>query len=64
MDRADFSPALFSSQIDEDERQAMLAQIMELAEETRATRAGGPLPGGFPADDDDDQYEDESDYSD
>jgi hypothetical protein len=62
------SDHLFALQIDDDERQAMLAQIMELAEETRATRAGGPLPGGFPADDDDDddddQYEDESDYSD
>lgn len=59
------SSAFLAFQIDEDERQAMLAQIMELAEDTRAMGAGGPLPGGFPADsdddDDDDQYEDESD---
>ena len=50
--------ARLSLQIDEDERQAMLAQLMELAEDTRANRPGGPLPGGFPADiDSDEEYE-------
>lgn len=48
-------------QVDEDERQAMLAQLMELAEDTRANRAGGPLPGGFP---DDDEVTDDDDLSD
>lgn len=48
--------------MDNDERQAMVAQLMEIAEEARAR--GDPMPGGFPEDDDDDQYTDDEDHSD